>query len=443
MKGRQLSVGPHGRHLVDQRGQPWFYLADTAWTLFKRLNRQEVEDYLQNRVAKGFTIIQAYLLRGLRVPNLYGDLTVLDGDVTKPNEPFFRNVDDVVERANELGLVMGIVVTYGEHVRQVHTDEQVFNPANAFTFGSYIARRYRDNAVIWLLGGDRKPFEDREVWRAMARGLKEGGAGSHLVSYHGPGGPEPSSSFWFHDEDWLDFNTIQSGHGWAIPNYEFVTRDYHLKPVKPTIDMESRYENHPDMRFDRSRRMDAHQAREAAYWAVLSGAAGHGYGCNDIWQFFDPERRLPGPTDYAFPYDRLPATTHWRQAMDFGGAVGVGFMRKLLELRPWHRMVPDQSLIARGQGEGEDHVQAARAEDGGFILAYLTFGNPVSIHLDRLSGTRVKAQWYDPRKGGFHHVGEFVNAGIGEFLPPSSGPQDDWVLVLEDASRNYPTELPG
>ena len=187
MKGRQLSVGPHGRHLVDQRGQPWFYLADTAWTLFKRLNRQEVEDYLQNRVAKGFTIIQAYLLRGLRVPNLYGDLTVLDGDVTKPNEPFFRNVDYVVERANELGLVMGIVVTYGEHVRQRHTDEQVFNPANAFAFGRYIGRRYRDNAVIWLLGGDRKPFEDREVWRAMARGLKEGSGGSHLVSYHGPG----------------------------------------------------------------------------------------------------------------------------------------------------------------------------------------------------------------------------------------------------------------
>ena len=118
-KGMQLSVGPNGRHLVDQRGQPWFYLADTAWNLFKRLNRQEIEDYLQNRVAKGFTIIQAYLLRGLRVPNLYGDRTVLDGDVTKPNEPFFRNVDDVVERANELGLVLGIVVTYGEQPETV------------------------------------------------------------------------------------------------------------------------------------------------------------------------------------------------------------------------------------------------------------------------------------------------------------------------------------
>jgi hypothetical protein len=100
-------------------------------------------------------------------------------------------------------------------------------------------------------------------------------------------------------------------------------------------------------------------------------------------------------------------------------------------------------LIARGQGEGEDHVQSARADDGSFILAYLTFGNPVSIHLGQLSGTRVKVQWYDPRTGGFHHVGEYVNAGIGEFSPPSSGPQDDWVLVLEDTSRGYPTELPG
>ncbi len=53
---------------------------------------------------------------------------------------------------------------------------------------------------------------------------------------------------------------------------------------------------------------------------------------------------------------------------------------------PGTQLVPDQSVIASGHGEGESHVQAARAEDGSFLLAYLPQGNPVGIHMDRLSG---------------------------------------------------------
>ena len=43
--------------------------------------------------------------------------------------------------------------------------------------------------------------------------LKEGSGGQQLVSYHGHG--STSSSNWFHQADWLDFNSIQSGHGWG------------------------------------------------------------------------------------------------------------------------------------------------------------------------------------------------------------------------------------
>jgi hypothetical protein len=433
VKGMTLKVSPNGSYFVGQNGRPFFYLADTAWTLFMRLNRDEVEEYLANRKAKGFTVIQAYVLRGLRTRNMDGELTLVDRDLSRPNEAFFRNVDHIVNRANDLGLVMGLVVTYGEHVRQTRSDEQIFNPESAFAFGKWLAHRYRNNAVIWLLGGDRQPAQDREVWSAMGRGLKTGSEGVHLVSYHGPGprpGPaEFSSSFWFHHEDWLDFNTIQSGHRWAAKNYEFIAHDYALKPVKPTLDMESRYENHPDGP-NATRRMDAHQAREAAYWAVLAGAAGHGYGCNDIWQMYNPER-MPEPDDRSFPYEALRGTTHWRKAMDFDGAVGVGLMRKLIEARPWYKMSPDQSVIVEGQGEGEDHVQAARAGDGSFLLACLTFGNPVSIDTTKLSGKRVKAQWWDPRKGTWLSIGTYANTGARKFVAPSRGERNDWVLVLD------------
>jgi Putative collagen-binding domain of a collagenase len=105
-------------------------------------------------------------------------------------------------------------------------------------------------------------------------------------------------------------------------------------------------------------------------------------------------------------------------------------------------MVPDQSLIAYGQGEGEDHTQAARAEDGSFIITYLPFGHRIGVHMDKLSSAKVKAQWYDPREGAWLLVGQYSNTGIREFVPPSSGDQHDWVLVLEDTAKNYKSDVP-
>jgi uncharacterized protein DUF4038 len=114
VNGMKLKVSPNKRTLINQNGEPFFYLGDTAWTLLKRLNREEVDEYLKNRAAKGFTVIQAYVLRGLEVENIYGDLTLIDRDPSKPNEAFFKNVDYIVNRANELGLFTGLVVTYGD-----------------------------------------------------------------------------------------------------------------------------------------------------------------------------------------------------------------------------------------------------------------------------------------------------------------------------------------
>jgi collagenase-like protein with putative collagen-binding domain len=108
-------------------------------------------------------------------------------------------------------------------------------------------------------------------------------------------------------------------------------------------------------------------------------------------------------------------------------------------LRPGHRMAPDQSVIEAGQGEGEDHIQAARAEDGSFVVAYLTFGRYIAVHMDKLSGTKIKAQWYDPREGTWTSIGQYSNKGVREFVPPSNGDQSDWVLVLEDMEKNYPS----
>jgi len=428
----RLQVSPNGRCFLDQDGKPWFYLGDTAWLLFQRLDKEETAEYLQDRAGKGFTVIQAYVIRGLglRHPDgptsLLGETPFIDRDPTRPNEAFFRQVDAVVQRADELGLVMALVVAKSWHVNE--HPERVFDVRNAHAFGKFLGERYKSNAVLWYVGGDSAPGSEAEVWVSMARGLKDGSEGQHLVSYHGHG--HTSSSNWFHEADWLDFNSIQSGHRWATATNEFVTRDYELLPVKPTVDMEPPYENHPT--GPETPRIDSHQVRKGAYWAMLAGAAGHGYGALDLFRLYK-EDEGPFPRDGFLP---------WREAIAYEGSRQVGLMRRLFELRPWCQLVPDQSVIASGQGEGEDHVQAARAEDGGFLIAYLPQGSPVGIHMDRISGRNVQARWYDPRVGTWHDIGRFPNTGTQVFAAPSRGDKSDWVLVLEDAGRNFQLDLP-
>ena len=80
VKDLKLKVSPNGRYFVDQDGKPFFYLGDTCWLLFQRLNREEVDEYLKDRAAKGFTVIQAYVLRGLGKQHPDGNSSLLGRD---------------------------------------------------------------------------------------------------------------------------------------------------------------------------------------------------------------------------------------------------------------------------------------------------------------------------------------------------------------------------
>ena len=82
-------------------------------------------------------------------------MAVIDHDPTRFNEPFFRNVGWIVNRANKLGLVMAMVVSYGDHLSG--KQEKVFDASNSNTWGKLLAARYKDSAMICLLGVGWKP----------------------------------------------------------------------------------------------------------------------------------------------------------------------------------------------------------------------------------------------------------------------------------------------
>ncbi len=153
-KGR-LSVSENRRFLQFENGDPFFYLGETAWELFHRLSLEEAEMFLENRREKGFTVIQAVLLAeldGLRTPTVNGEVPLLDLDPTKPNEDYFAFVDSVIRIAASKGLIMGLLPTWGDKVEQRWGEgPQIFNAENAFAYGQWLGRRYRDTAnIIWI-----------------------------------------------------------------------------------------------------------------------------------------------------------------------------------------------------------------------------------------------------------------------------------------------------
>jgi len=97
MRKIPIKVSPDGRYLIDDEGNPFFHLANTAWALFYKTTREEADLYLQNRKEKSFTVVMPVLLRkkDTTARNVYGNMPLVDWDPTQPNEAFFEYVDYV------------------------------------------------------------------------------------------------------------------------------------------------------------------------------------------------------------------------------------------------------------------------------------------------------------------------------------------------------------
>lgn len=426
----RLQVSPDRRFLQYADGAPFFYLGDTAWELFHRLSLAETDRYLRNRAAKGFTVIQAVALAeldGLQTPNANGDVPLFDEDPTRPNDAYFRHVDAVVARANELGLVMGMLPTWGAYWRQSGWNAHpIFTPESAYSYGRFLGERYRESSLIWILGGDRNPSNDEEraIVEQMAAGLSDGDGGAHLKTFH-PIGPGRSAEL-FPDADWLDFHMCQSSHGaHDHDNGLFIDADYALTPTKPTVDGEPRYETIPvgfyfqnQNRYDR---FDAYDVRQAAYWALLAGACGHTYGNNNIWQMWDVGRQ-----------PILWADIPWHAALDHPGAFQMGLLRRIFTSRAFQKLRPAPELLVDAPRSGGAKVRAAVATDGSFAFIYSPRGEAFTVDRRLLAPARLKQIWFDPRYGSEHHIHTTDNGAFQTYTPPTSGRGNDWLLILED-----------
>lgn len=503
-----LSVSTNGQNLQTERGEPFFWLADTAWYLSK-LSPDEVNIYLADRTAKGFTVILGPIVIAAVSPHSRDDRgrslsdaqrvkqydfardfagnyplvdAKLDRDNPDPgrwNEQYLQHLDFIVRRAAEHRLYIAIPFIWGPQLDWVFS---VKKPDRAEAMARQLAERYaKANNVMWIVSGEyhkmtrdypwskktgRPNEQEKALIRAIARGLRTGHGGRHLMTIHPTG--SASSSEDFHTDDWLDFNMIQT---YSVQQglKEIVLADRLLRPPKPTVVAEPGYEGDARSRVCQrgvwySYANDAYMTRYQAYVYVFQGAAGHAYGNQEIWQ----------------------ASPRWREGLNAPGGDQMQYLRRLIESRPaqdrvrrteeiggnrWDDFIwfesgsetkDSESRECNGKSPTPDPsefvlrtrwVEATGSADGSYLLVYFPSSHPNvrrKIRLSMLSGSKINAWWYSPRDGLVYDNGGEPGSGPFDvfsredevrFNPPGDDQQADWVLVLDDESKKF--QVPG
>jgi hypothetical protein len=435
----RLGVTKDGHYLQFADGTPFFWLGDTGWELFHRLDLNEIRNYLDNRKEKGFTVIQAVALAefdGLRKPNPYGELPFKNLDPTMPNEKYFTVIDSTIRMAKQRNLFIGLLPTWGDKVtKNWGAGPVVFDSLNAYTYGKWIGNRYKNEQnIIWILGGDRPAVKDsndwRPIWRAMAKGIREATNNKCLITYH-PWGGTNSTSQWINHEPWLDINMFQSGHGGGhdVACWETTKRDFNYLPAKPTLDGEPNYEDHPVSPWPKWNTDNGYfrdyDVRKQSYRSVFAGACGVTYGHHAVWQFMSAREEAVNYPDRG-----------WINAINRPGAFQVGYLRRLIESRPMADRVPDNTMIVNGQGEKAEHMEAFHSSDYSYAMVYLPVGKTVAINTSGFKN-KIAVWWFNPKDASVQKVGILENKQTLELTSPTTGAGNDWVLIIDDETKKF------
>ena len=441
-----LKVSSNNRFLTHLDNSPFFPNGDTCWEIPWDLTRSEVETYLQTRKNQKFNMVGINSFdwnQSRNSANRYGDqpFVMASGkyDPTQPivtpgNNPnnsteydYWDNLEYIIDLAASKGIYVALLPCWGDSRVNAGSNSRIFTESSAYTYGQWLGNMFSDKTnIIWMIGGDDIPGAYENTFRKMAEGVADGVNGVNnnndsadysttLMSYHPPKWQD-SSSAWFHNDAFMDFNSTQDEPSAQITR---ITSDYALSPTKATWLFEGGYEE----RVKAYGTYTDWQCRFQAYQTVFAGGFGHMYGHMSIWEF----------------------KSDWATKIN---ATGANDMQHLLTLmtsvsnQQFLTRIPDQSLLDGDTGtmtESEGMVStcivATRTSNGDNAMIYSANGRNIRVKMSLLAGPTKTAQWFDPRSGIWSSAGADVPSGSGaaiaEFDPPGSPANgNDFILVL-------------
>jgi len=410
----------NGHYLIHRDGTPFLWMGDTSWAL-NSMSDGDILRMLEDRRRKGFTLIQVCASRTWEDGGPFGDMTWANtdangeapfagGDITRFNPTYWERWRNICAMVADRGLYLLFMA--GEVGNgSLDRPNKCKNKEEFYEYGKRFGRYFSDVPnKLYCVSMDSEGFTGAgiEGWRALARGLAEGdGEDSLFMTYH----PWSTSSKWFHRDKWLTANGVQGSRNEAPDNdilvYQRVFSDYCQRdPVKPVLFLEGSYEGERNM-DGMLPEVTPRNVRMQFYYAMFAGAAGFTYGHCKNWQQCKDVN-----------YVDSPGSEQMRIGIDFVNA------------HQWWLWQPKQSLIMRGEEEGEQRKTAVLAEDGGECLVFFPENSAADIRLDRLPGrSSVDTYWFNPTDGVLSTEQAYPAQGARRFSPPSEW--EDAILILK------------
>ena len=427
---RGLKVSANHRFLMDaQSGKPFFLLTDTAWNI-NALTYQDIDVYLRNRHAHGFSAFMFTLnfYPQAQEANRYGQKAYVGTDHTTLNPRYFEYCDYIIRTAAKYRLYAMVFAMWGG--KKSGTMNR-YTVSQLHTIGLRLGERLKrhDNVILVAGGESSPPYIGVTYVNAIGSGLKAGCDGKHLVSVH-PCGNRSDSEF-YSRSPWLDFYMIQgssSRHGRHYDMTKLITHDYNIKAVKPTMIAENYY--------DSGTTQPPVLQRRGLYLSVFAGAFGCAYGHDTLWQM-SPHTAQRWMLE-GFP----PGVQNWKDALNTAAVKPLHFIRKLLYSRPYFTRIPDQSIILAGQGKSiADRVQATRdgtpeRHDATYLMAYAAAPTDIMLHTGVIPAQRLNVWRFNPATGTTAVIGKNL-VNTGELAVNKIPGEGDTVIIVDNADKHY------
>lgn len=471
----KLMISENQRYFETESGKPFIWIADTAWTIPQRMKWDDVSYYMKKRKSQGFTVLQIVALdpeRDLEMRNPAGEKALIDDDLTKPNEQYFKYLDWIIDEAERNEMYVLLLPVWGQLVVGEdwggNTYEKIVTAENAYQYGEWIGHRYAERKnILWCLGGDRQPIHKqkddyRNVWRRMAEGLGKGVTGQNLkcnenhelwkkllITYHAcfemETGECSTFSYWTDEEAWISFIMLQSGHGTTVKNYELIKKEYERELTMPVWDGEPAYEDMPTC-WPITGEACFHKAdivRKRAYWSLLAGAFGYTYGHCNVWcSISEQERNFISKTD-------------WFESLSSEGSKQIKYMHAAIESLQLYNSQPCQEILEEQQRKEdtlEEHVQAAITQNGTNLCIYFQKAGEETLDVDKFSEGQEEyfGWWYNPQNGKFYttEMEETTKAIVynGEnhtlkVKTPEADKEQDWIFILRKEDSEVPVKV--
>ncbi|WP_425234379.1 DUF4038 domain-containing protein [Ulvibacterium sp.] len=422
----RIGISKNGRYLVfNENDKPVVFISQTLWSMTRRLTRKQIIEILDICVDQGFTAIQLIAHSHYMGENMYGDTPFKNEDFLCPiltegndcgNElqyDWWDHLEFIIEECIKRELLVCLLPTWREQWNQ----KTNLNKHNAFTYGKFIGSRYRhlNEWIIWVMGGDAAPNDENKlmIQRELAKGIAYGvnnieAYDNLMMSYH-TFGPSMTNLYFPVDEDFMDFNTIQSGQ--SLNRLKGMIEKSWKTQHKPTIDFEPFYDKNGELQ---------NETRTTIISGIFRGGFGTSYGCWNIWHC--------GARNDIAKFS-IP------ESLENSYGAHIKHLKRIITPHFIEYRIPDQDVLLNNTTLDDKRILANTSIDGSFIYVYSPKGEPFTVNLDYIKGNRIVSKWFNPTNGQiqFLDLAE-KETGQRKFSPPSNGALhsgNDWILIIE------------